>query len=461
MKISLNKVLTIVTAGVILLIALLVVNFIMYPIVSADAGSYLAVARDFYQGKTYFVEIGTIYNPLAIITIGLPFLFDTNPNIRYHIALNIGIILVAGYYFYQLSTFFLKKKEWNYLLTGFFVLLLLYNDGRYVILEPLSLVFQLLALIFYLNYLKTHSFWRLVVVGIAVSLAFLSKQFGLFIAIPIGLSMLMNKRAILIQIAMTALGFVIPLIIFYLFIKGNSFTIADFIQSILGKGFSIDNGNGTGLELDFKTKLMFLLIFGATNLYLILFPFYLNRALNTKHFIMLLVALFASFSVLFFAFYQHYFIYVIPYFLLLFALIIDQTHTYLFQWKALVLVSLSIGLIAFSVVSSLNTKRQIYYSQLHYAQQLNQLLPPNSKVYLSGIMPSFYYCSQFQSIDSKMVSYVFSGYLYTTTIVRYLDKGEYLLVSKDSYKAYQKVVAHLKVSKHYIANEAVYLIQKE
>jgi hypothetical protein len=233
------------------------------------------------------------------------------------------------------------------------------------------------------------------------------------------------------------------------------------VQSILGKGFAIDNGNGTGLELDFKSRMLFLLIFIATNLYLVLFPFYLNRALNTKHFVMIVVALFSSFMVLLFAFYQHYFIYVIPYLLLLFALIIDQTHTNLLQWKALILVTISIGLMTYSFASSFNSKREIYHSQLDYARQLNAIVPPNSKVYLSGIMPSFYYSCQFNSIDSKKVSYAFSGYLFTSTIVNYLDKGEYLVVSKNSYKAYQKVITDLKVSQHQIDKETIYIIQKE
>lgn len=461
MNFNLNKALKIVTAIVFLLIALLIGNFIMYPIVSADSGYYLAIAREFYQGKTYFVDIGTIYNPLAIVTVGLPFLSDSNPNIRYHILINIGIIILAGFCFYKLSTFFLKKREWNYLLTGFFVLLLLYNDGRHIILEPLSVVFQLLAFIFYLNYLKTHAVSRLFVMGVCISLAFLSKQYGLFIALPIGLSMLMNRRALLIQMAVTTFGCLIPLVVFYISIHNSNYSIADFVQSILGKGFEIDNGNGTGLELDLKSRILFLLIFIATNLYLVLFPFYLNRALNTKHFVMIVVALFSSFMVLLFAFYQHYFIYIIPYLLLLFALVIDQTHTNLFQWKALFLIVLSVVLMTYSFASSFNSKKEIYQSQLDYARQLNAIVPPNSNVYLSGIMPSFYYCCQFNSIDSKKVSYAFSGYLFTSTIVKYLDKGEYLVLSKESYKAYQKAITGLKVSKHQIDKEEIYIIQKE
>lgn len=461
MNFSQNKVLQLASIGVFILNALLIVNFILYPIVSADSGYYLAIAREFYQGKTYFVDIGTIYNPLAILTIGLPFLFDSEPNIRYHILINIGIILACGYFFFKLSSYFLKKKDWNLLLTGFFILLLLYNDGRYVILEPLSVAFQLIALIFYLNYLKTHTIWHLFLMGISISLSFLAKQYGLFIILPIGLSMLMNKRALFIQIVVTTIGCLVPLVIFFLLIQNHSFIVSDFMQCLMGKGIQIDNGNGTGLELDWHSKLLFLLIFFATNLYLVLIPFYVNRALNTKHFVLILTALVSSFSVLLFAFYQHYFIYVIPYLLLLFALIIDQTHTNFFHWKSTVLVGLSVGLMAFSWASSFQSKREIYDTQLNYAKQLNQIVPRNAKVYLSGIMPSYYYSCRFNSIDSKTISYAFSGYLFKSTIVNHLDKGEYLVVSKDSYKAYQKVTKGFKVSQHAIDNQEIFVIQKQ
>lgn len=460
MSFNLNKTLKIATACVFLLIGLLIINFISYPIVSADAGYYLSVAREFYQGKTYFVDIGTIYNPLAIITIGFPFLFDDVPNIRYHIAINIGIILLAGFCFYKLSRFILKKKEWNYFLAGFFIILLLYNDGRYVILEPLSVVFQLLALIFYLNFLKTFSIWRMFIVGICISLAFLSKQFGLFIAVPIGLSMLLNKKILFKQMIITSIGFAVPIVIFYQIIHTNQFSVFDFVQSILGKGVQIDQGNGTGLELDFKSRMMFLLIFVATNLYITLLPFSLKTVLNSKFFILLTIALISSFTVLLFAFYLHYFIYIIPFFLLLLALTINQSNTKLFKWKAFVLVSLSILLIVFSVAKSINSKKQTYYTQVEYAKQLNKLVPKNSKVYLSGIMPSYYYSCQYNSIDSKKVSYAFSGYLFATTIVNNLDKGEFIIVHKDNYRGYQNIVSNLKVSKHKIDNDEIYIIQK-
>lgn len=461
MSFNLKKFVNIFTIGVFVLITVLIVYFVSFPIVSADSGYYLSIAREFYQAKTYFVDIGTIYNPLAIITIGFPFLFDSEPNIRYHILINIGIILVCGYFFFRLSSFFLNNKAWKLLLTGFFILLLLYHDGRYVILEPLSVVFQLVALLLYLNYEKSNTIWSLFWMGMSISLSFLAKQYGLFILLPIGLSILNSKRNVVLQIAITALGFLVPIIIFYLFIYNQFLGINTFIQCLIGKGFQVDQGNGTGLELDWQARSMFLIIFLVTNLYAVLIPFYANRVRHSPYFILITTTVLVSFSVFYFAVYQHYFIYVIPYLMLFFALIINHTPSSFFHWKSFVLIGLSIGLIMFSCASSIKSKREFYKAQLRFTQQLNQIVPRNAKVYLSGVLPAYYYCCHFYSIDSKKISYTFSGYLFKSRIVQHLDKGEFLVLSKDSYKAYKKITEGFKINHYNIDNQGVIVIQKE
>ena len=249
------------TIGVMVLNLALIVNFMLFPIVSPDAGFYLSVAREFYQGKIFFVEIGSIYNPLAIVTVGLPFLFDQNPDVRYHIAVNLAIIVFTAYFFYQVLKKIAPQTHWNLLLANIFLLLMLFNDGRYVILEPLSVMFQLLALLFYLNFEKSKLFLHLFFSGLWISLAFLSKQYGLFIAIPVGIALLQNAEPKIKQILSIGIGFLIPLVLLFLFIQTSSFSILDFVTSILGKGVHLDKVNGTCMELDIQSKMMFVLIF--------------------------------------------------------------------------------------------------------------------------------------------------------------------------------------------------------
>jgi hypothetical protein len=448
------------TISVWIICALLICNFLFFPIISPDSGFYLSVAREFYEGKTFFVEIGSIYNPLAIVTVGLPFLFDADPNVRYHIAVNILILVFCAFFFYKLIQNFSSKKDWNVLISSFFLLLLLFNDGRYIVLEPLSVLFQLLALNWYLNYAKNPHFWKLILTGIFISLSFLSKQYGLFIVIPIGITLLLSKKNLLKQLFGIAFGFALPLVALYLFLQTKSFSILEFVKCILGKGVHLDIGNGTGLELDLKSTLMFLLLFLVTNLYVILFPFYFKKIMVSKHFVLLIVSLFSSFLVLYFAFYQHYFIYVIPYFLLLFIVLNSNKQSNSFQLKALFLFLVSFGLIVFSATSSFVRKKEVYYAQQKYRNELTKLVPANSNVYLDGVAPSFFYLCHYNSIQSKNVGYCFPGYLFSSTIINNLKKGDYIIVTKQNFKSYIDLIEGYKVSKSKIDNDELFIIQK-
>ncbi len=448
------------TIGVMVLNLALIVNFMLFPIVSPDAGFYLSVAREFYQGKIFFVEIGSIYNPLAIVTVGLPFLFDQNPDVRYHIAVNLAIIVFTAYFFYQVLKKIAPQTHWNLLLANIFLLLMLFNDGRYVILEPLSVMFQLLALLFYLNFEKSKLFLHLFFSGLWISLAFLSKQYGLFIAIPVGIALLQNAEPKIKQILSIGIGFLIPLVLLFLFIQTSSFSILDFVTSILGKGVHLDKGNGTGMELDIQSKMMFVLIFLATNLYVILIPLNVLKVKKNPHYRMFLIALLSSFMVLFFAFYQHYFIYIIPYFLLVFGLQSAAIQTTSFQYKTLILLLISTGLILYSVTASFNRKKEVYFAQVRYTKELNKVVPPQSNVYLDGVSPSYFYLAQYNSIHSKNVGYCFPGYLFASTIVANMKKGDYLITSKQNYASYSELISGFTTSKQVIENEELYIIKK-
>jgi hypothetical protein len=440
--------------------SLLICNYLFFPIISPDSGFYLAVAREFYEGKKYFVEIGSIYNPLAIITVGLPFLFDTEPNVRYHILVSILISIFCAFFFYKFIQKISTNKNWNILISSFFLLLLLYNDGRYIVLEPLSVLFQILALNCYFSYSKNQHFWKLIIVGIFISLSFLSKQYGLFIAIPIGLSIVLSKKNILQAIVGIAIGFCLPLMLFFISIKTAAFSILDFVKCILGKGVQLDVGNGTGSELDIRSIMMFLLIFFVTNLYVILFPFYIKKITKSKYFILTVTALFSSFLVLIFAFYQHYFIYVIPYFLLLFIVLLSKKHNKSFQLKAVSLFLISFCIIILSVCLSFKRKIEVFEKQQQYAIALTKLVPANSNVYLDGVSPAFFYLCHYNSINSKTVGYCFPGYLYSSTIINNLKKGDYVIVTKQNYKSYLSLIANFKITKSTIYNDELYVIQK-
>ena len=71
---------------VIVLIVFLSISYLSYPLLGSDSGFYLAYAREFYKGNIYFIDIATSYNPLAIVILGIPYLFSAHPDPRFEIA---------------------------------------------------------------------------------------------------------------------------------------------------------------------------------------------------------------------------------------------------------------------------------------------------------------------------------------------------------------------------------------
>ncbi|MCZ8144146.1 hypothetical protein [Flavobacterium sp.] len=437
-----NKTSNILCILLLLLVFLFFLNPIIYPLASADSGYFLSIAREFFNGKKYFIEIGTIYNPLAIFTIGFPFTFNSNPDLRYHILINSFIIFFCGIVFYNICLNFLSKKKWRLILSLMLIVLMFYNDGRYIILEPLSILFQLISLLVLFQFYKGLRSVYLFFIGFFIALSFLSKQFGLFIILPILISLFLENKINLRNIFLLFSGFISPLIFLYLFLNYNSnLHIAEYLKYILGLGFKLDVGNGTGIELDFYSKLLFLALVIISNFYTLLFPFYFRSIVKTKSAVIVISSLFASMTVLYFAFYLHYFLYVIPYFLMLMALVIDKNfENKNFKFYLFSMLGISyFFLLSNSLRAFVNRAEQLKL-QNEMATKLNFVVPTNSKVYIDGISPSYYYSCNFRSIDSKFVSYSFPGYLNEATIAKYLNSGEYLILSLNKLSLYEKVL---------------------
>uniref|UniRef100_UPI003D7F1BB5 ArnT family glycosyltransferase n=1 Tax=Pedobacter sp. TaxID=1411316 RepID=UPI003D7F1BB5 len=152
-----------------------------YPFVGTDAGFYLSVARELYQGKVYFIEIASSYNPLSIAYIGLPFLFSDQPDPRFFLAMNVVILVGCACLLRQIFEHISPKNASNGFLAILFFCSSLYLSGIDITLEPLSLFFQLLALWAYLRFKSNRSLAYLFLTGFCLSLAFLAKQYGYFL----------------------------------------------------------------------------------------------------------------------------------------------------------------------------------------------------------------------------------------------------------------------------------------
>ena len=108
-------------------------------------------------------------------------------------------------------------------------------------------------------------------VGVFVCLAFLSKQYGMFIALPIGMDILRRKR--FKSVPFIILGFIVPLGMFFSYLLFYGVSLLEFMKHIIGKGLDLDIGNGTGISTSFFSYYLdtvYILLFNSHHHHLLL-----------------------------------------------------------------------------------------------------------------------------------------------------------------------------------------------
>ncbi len=446
---------------VVALIVLVSIGYLSYPLLGPDSGFYLATAREIYHGKTYFVDIVIAYNPLAIVLLGLPFLFDAHPDPRFSLLINMLFVWVSAYLLYRILQKINPHNKQNSFYALFFVLGCLMLDGSHLMLEPISVFFQLAGLLLYLNIKDSGKNYYLVFAGSAFALSFLSKQYGLFILAPVGIDLLLNRNQILKKTSLLALGFAFPLILFYLYLANNGMGLEDFFRHIMGVGTKLEIGNGTGINYNLTTYLIGFGVFVAFNLYVLLLPgwwFKIRKQLELKNAIYFLVLPF-SLLVLVSASYAHYFIYVLPYALMAFVFL--SGHNQQKNRFQPILLFLSICLMGCVALFSLSRKQDKITLQEETFSKLAAEIPQKSKVYLDGISPAFYYLCDFQSIKLNQLGFTFPGYFYQKTIVNAMDSGAYLVVSQDAYPSYRQLTVSFEKKDLTINGQLFHILKKK
>ncbi len=448
----------------VLLVALIVflsIGYFMYPLLGPDSGFYLANAREMYSGKVYFLDIAIAYNPLAIAILGIPFLFSNHPDPRFSLLINMLFIWAAAFVFYAILQKIHTSKKDNLFYALFFVLGCLMLDGSQLMLEPISVFFQLSGLFLYLMNKESKKNSLLILAGFAFALSFLSKQYGLFVLAPIGIDIILNKGNIIKKIALLKIGFLIPIFLFYGYLCSHGVGLIDFLKHILGVGAKLEIGNGTGINYTLVTYVTGFAVFVVFNFYVLLLPnlFFKSRTkLIFKNTLALTILPF-SLLVLVSASYAHYFVYVLPYALLAFVYLNHLKE----QENRFASIAILISLLFITMVSvySFNGKHHKMYIQRTTYKTLSSAIPKNSKVYFDGVSPAFYYLCDFQSIQLNKLGYTFPGYFYQKTIVNAMVSNSYLVVSKEAFPSYRSLVIGFETKEININQQLFYIIKKQ
>ena len=447
---------------VIVLIVFLSISYLSYPLLGSDSGFYLAYAREFYKGNIYFIDIATSYNPLAIVILGIPYLFSAHPDPRFSLVINLLFIWSSAFVLYTILQKIKANKTENRFYALFFVLVTLLLDGSHLVLEPVSVFFQLAGLLLYLINKESNKNGYLFFAGIAIALSFLSKQYGLFILAPIGIDILINKKEIVKKTLLLSIGFLIPIALFYCYLSYNGASFLEFVNYILGKGMHLDRGNSTGINYTITTYLIGFGVFVFYNLYVFLIPYLFFK--NRKNFdyknLLFIGILPFSLLVLIIASYAHYFQYILPYSILAFAYLSYTSKTQIGKYKEVVFLISILIMSAISVVSYSRKQDKIDLQEATL-QQLSSAIPFKSKVYLDGISPAFYYLCDYKSIQLNTIGFTFPGYFFPKTIIQNMEKNSFLVVSSAAYLSYRSQVGSFSKTEITINNQTFFVLKKE
>ena len=411
---------------------------------NADSGFYLSVARDIYcYGENYYLSANA-YSPLGMYLLGIPFLFFNSINSPIIFLVIVFVFnLVNGFFFYQILRYLNIEKLNAGLHTSFFVLYIFLMEGSMIILEPFVLFFILTGL---LALLHRHFFMA----GFLVFLSFYSKQYALFVLPGFLLYPLMGNNFYHEKVKCAlkvVLGFLIPFIILLILI-GFLYSY-DFNKAFLKiLGITSVGSDATGHGYSYKLfiyRTIQLLIGYPLLFFWIYFTFQnpkntikillvINKS-NMNILLLFLLLLAGSLFQLYFAANMHYFILIIPWILLITALIQKEFELRHPKREIVFTIVFFISLLLAGVTTKNTIDRKLiaYKEQVLESQFIGSVIPKGSKVQIQRLTvnPAQFFLLGYHSSNSSKLGYGFDVLYDAETTLNRMDSGSFYICKKE------------------------------
>jgi 4-amino-4-deoxy-L-arabinose transferase-like glycosyltransferase len=423
--------------SMIILSLIIIVSQFMYPVSGGDSGFYLSIIREMNQGSKYFTEIASPYTPLAISILGIPtFLFGIEGKLG---AFSVNIIFMVGSsaLLYKILRLLKNDKIFGVLFSILFFFLSLCYEGHYTVLEPITVFFLIYSFYYFIKHRNdSEKKYFLFYSGLLLSLGFLSKQYAVFLLIPFYYHLIfIDPVRKFSKIIIFSISLVIPITLLYV-IFYSELRVETYIDYLLGNSLDVDiqisSATGLGNYKPFVISIHKLLYLLRTNSYLFLIPlyFFFKNKNRTKENVFFFLTMLSSFSVLYFAEYDHYFHFIFPFVIILIGYL-KNTSSLRRQRFFMVPICLSILFLLKTVHNQApDVLINIHKDQINLGKEIQKYIPEESQVFLSGLSPAYYHLNNWRSISLKKNSFLFPDYFYPNTLISTMKENAFLVLTE-------------------------------
>ena len=409
--------------------------------VNADAGYYLGTVELIHKRFVPYRDFELSYTPLFFYVLQIPRLFmGKYPDYTIYMLFLYLIVFLDALLLAAIVKKISKSVKWAWLSAIAFLILYYYLDGAYFVLEACSMCFGLASMLILMG--EKQTVWRMMLSGAFAALAFLAKQYGVLFVGVIGVLLLFydvewKKR--MLNCLYAAIGFCVVIALFVVLYMISGLGVDELMHSLSGSGYgkqaSVMYVKGVEKTLKLFPYLLFLpcLFFGKKD--------------KDLGLVMACIAsiLLASLQ-FYFNVFPHYYIFMLPFVLILNVLIwkqlnrINGSRPLLFLYFGLLFTSIAIPMQSVYKNSKALVKHNLRTNQEQTAKELRQIVDSydvKSAMCYWDTLPYYALCPL---TPSDMDKYGFSfGYDTEETYVERLQDADCFVVDNKQLKDVEKM----------------------